>query len=70
MDKAFGGILGGLVLLMLLFPTLMKSMADGSINVNGLILNFAETLYESFTRTPADWNPPTTEQPTNNEPRL
>lgn len=40
-------------------PWFMRSLADGSINLNGLALNFVSTIQEIITREPADWNPPT-----------
>lgn len=65
-------LIGSLAILIILMPWLTKSIADRSIDVNGLLLNLLETVTEIVTRTPQDWDSPApTQQPhQGGEPRL
>ncbi|MEP1078614.1 hypothetical protein NDI52_24710 [Leptolyngbya sp. PL-A3] len=52
-------LLGSLAILIILFPWFSKSIADRSIDVNGLLVNLFETVTEIITREPANWQNPT-----------
>lgn len=51
-------LLGSLAILIILFPWFSKSIADRSIDVNGLLVNLFETVTEIITRQPANWENP------------
>ena len=51
-------LLGAIAILVVAMPWALKSIADGSININGLVLNLFETVQEIITRQPANWDNP------------
>lgn len=53
-NNFFGQLIGGLVIIMLLIPSVVKSLSRGNINLNGLTLDVAETVLETITQ--RDWN--------------
>jgi hypothetical protein len=53
-NNFFGQLVGGLVIIMLLIPSVVKSLSRGNINLNGLTLDVAETVLETITQ--RDWN--------------
>lgn len=57
-----GRFIGAICVVAVVIPWFMRSLADGSVNLNGLALNFVSTVQEIITREPADWKPPTPEQ--------
>ena len=50
----FGQIVGGLVIVMIAIPAVVKSLSRDNINLNGLTLDVAETILEAVTQ--RDWN--------------
>lgn len=52
-----------LAVLIILFPTLLKSMSDGSLDLNGIILNLVATVQEAVTRSDAEWQSPEENMP-------
>ena len=50
----FGQIVGGLVIVMIAIPAIVKSLSRDNINLNGLTLDVAETILEAVTQ--RDWN--------------
>jgi len=52
-------LLGALTILVLFMPWFAKSVADRSLDVNGLLINFFEVVQEIVTRQPANWENPT-----------
>jgi len=53
-NNFIGQLLTGLVVVMLLIPATTKSLSRGNINLNGLVLDRAETVLETVTQ--RDWN--------------
>ena len=50
----FGQLIAGLAIVMLLIPGITKSLGRDHINLNGLVLDFAEVVLEAVTQ--RDWN--------------
>lgn len=48
-------IIGAICCIAVLLPWLLVSLQRGDINVNGLLLNFAETIGEIITREDLNW---------------
>jgi hypothetical protein len=53
-NNFFGQIVGGLVIVMIFIPAIVKSLSRDNINLNGLTLDVAETILEAVTQ--RDWN--------------
>lgn len=53
-NNFFGQIIGGLVIVMIFIPAIVKSLSRDNINLNGLTLDVAETILEAVTQ--RDWN--------------
>lgn len=53
-NNFFGQIVGGLVIVMIAIPALVKSLSRDNVNLNGLTLDVAETILEAVTQ--RDWN--------------
>jgi hypothetical protein len=53
-NNFFGQIVGGLVIVMIAIPAIVKSLSRDNINLNGLTLDVAETILEAVTQ--RDWN--------------
>lgn len=53
-----GKLIAAICVVAVFIPWLGRSLADGSINTNGLILNFMSTIQEIITREPTNWRPP------------
>lgn len=53
-NNFFGQIIGGLVIVMIAIPALVKSLSRDNVNLNGLTLDVAETILEAVTQ--RDWN--------------
>jgi len=53
-NNFFGQIIGGLVIVMIAIPAIVKSLSRDNINLNGLTLDVAETILEAVTQ--RDWN--------------
>jgi len=53
-NNFFGQIVGGLVLVMIFIPTIVKSLSRDNVDLNGVTLDFAETVLETLTQ--RDWN--------------
>lgn len=52
-----------LLLLLLGFPTLMRCLADGSINLNGILVNIVSVVTDTVTRSPSYEAPETRRTP-------
>lgn len=52
-------VISALAILVIGIPVLLRSMADGSINLNGIVLNTIGTIQELVTRQPSEWRSPT-----------
>lgn len=50
----FGQIVGGLVIVMIAIPALVKSLSRDNVDLNGVSLDIAETVLEAVTQ--RDWN--------------
>ncbi|MBE9160670.1 hypothetical protein IQ265_28175 [Nodosilinea sp. LEGE 06152] len=50
----FGQIIGGLVIVMIAIPALVKSLSRDNVDLNGVSLDIAETVLEAVTQ--RDWN--------------
>jgi hypothetical protein len=53
-NNFFGQIVGGLVIVMIAIPAIVKSLSRDNINLNGITLDVAETILEAVTQ--RDWN--------------
>ena len=62
-------LIGAVAIVVVCLPWLMKSLDDGSININRLVINLVSTVQEIVTRQPAQWRAPAPEQrPPQQEP--
>lgn len=55
-------VFSALAILIIGLPVILRSMADGSINLNGIVLNTIGTIQELVTRQPSEWASPTAPQ--------
>lgn len=53
-------LIGAIAVIVVGMPWVMKSLSDGSINLNGLLVNLVSTVQEIVTRQPATWDAPET----------
>lgn len=53
-----GRLIGAICVVAVFIPWGLRSLNDGSVNVNKLIINFAATIQEIITRSPANWDSP------------
>lgn len=51
-------LIGAVAVVVIAIPWLLKSLDDGSINLNRLFLNLVGTVQEIITRTPSQWRAP------------
>ncbi|MDX2213750.1 MAG: hypothetical protein SFY66_10740 [Oculatellaceae cyanobacterium bins.114] len=55
-------LIGAIAIVIVGIPVLLRCLADGSININGIVLNVVGTVQEIITRQPASWESPETRQ--------
>jgi len=55
-------VFSALAILIIGIPVILRSMADGSIDLNGIVLNTISTVQELVTRQESDWASPTEPQ--------
>jgi len=56
-------LFSALAILIIGIPVILRSMADGSIDLNGIVLNTIGTIQELVTRQESEWASPTEQQP-------
>jgi hypothetical protein len=53
-NNFFGQVIAGLAVVMILIPGITKALGRDHVNLNGLVLDFAEVVLEAVTQ--RDWN--------------
>jgi hypothetical protein len=51
-------LIGAIAIVIVGIPVLLRCLADGSININGIVLNVVGTVQEIITRQPTSWDAP------------
>jgi hypothetical protein len=62
-------MIGAIAVVVIAIPVSLKCLADGSINLNRILLNVVGTVQEIVTRQPANWDAPETRRDGQEKPQ-